>query len=82
MDTNYIWSYSFPMKKGVLDDDYYFYDDGRILHFYDKTQNKLNIEEYIDPESIDVNKRRLILESCPVELKGKISSMLKIKLEL
>ena len=33
------------MKKGTLDNEYYFYEDGRILHCYDRTQNKLNIEE-------------------------------------
>lgn len=78
MDNNYIWSYSFPMRKGVLDDDYYFYEDGRILHSYDKTQSKLNIEEYVNPEAIPLNKRELMLSECPSDISAIIKSTLKL----
>lgn len=53
------------MRKGILDNDYYFFEDGRILHSYDKTQSKLNIEEYVSADSIPVEKRRVMLEACP-----------------
>lgn len=55
------------MRKGFLDDDYYFYPDGRILHSYDRTQNKLNIEEFVSAESISEEKRRVMLEACPLD---------------
>ena len=46
-----IWAY-LSMKKGMYDNDYYFYDDGTILHHYDRTMTKLNLESYVLPSSI------------------------------
>lgn len=66
------------MRKGTLDDDYYFYEDGRILHSYDKTQSKLNIEEFISADSIDLHKRQTILASCPQEKYEIIKSILHL----
>lgn len=66
------------MRKGILDDDYYFYEDGRILHSYDKTQTKLNIEEYVTADSIDLNKRQLMLASCPDEKYNLIKRILEL----
>lgn len=78
VDSNYIWSYFFPMKKGFLDDDYFFYEDGRILHSYDKTQLKLNIEEFVSAESIPIEKRMTMLKKCPAEIFDEIKSLLKL----
>lgn len=72
------WSYSFPMRKGILDDDYYFYEDGSILHSYDRTQQKLNIEEYVSADSISIEKRHIMLAACPKEKYALIKSMLKL----
>lgn len=58
---NVIWSFSFPMRKGVLDNDYVFYSDGRIMHRYDKTISKLNIEEFVSAEQIRLDERNIIL---------------------
>ena len=63
MDNKYFWGYCFPMKKGNLDNEYYFYEDGRILHIYDKTQNKLNIEEDIKAKNdVQLKKANELLE--------------------
>ncbi|MCF0220287.1 MAG: hypothetical protein HUK14_10945 [Muribaculaceae bacterium] len=78
MNDKHIWFYSFPMRKGVLDDDYFFYEDGRILHSYDKTQTKININEFVSAETIPVDKRMIMLEACPEELKPRISKILEI----
>lgn len=78
MDLNYIWSYSFPMRKGIFDDDYFFYEDGRILHSYDQTQNKLNIEEFVTAETIDIERRRQMLNACPIDKYELIKFILKI----
>ena len=78
MEDNYFWSYFFPMRKGILDDDYFFFEDGRILHSYDKTQSKLNIEEYVSADSIPIEKRRAMLEACPDGIYALIKSMLKL----
>lgn len=66
------------MRKGILDDDYYFFEDGRILHSYDKTQSKLNIEEYVSADSIPVEKRRFMLEACPDDKYALIKSILRL----
>lgn len=78
MNNNYIWYYSFPMRKGFLDDDYYFYEDGLIHHSYDETQQKINHEEYVTADSISIDKRKQMLEACPPELFGIIKSLLKL----
>lgn len=75
---NIIWSYFFPMRKGTLDDDYYFYEDGSILHSYDKTQQKLNIEEFVSADSIAIDKRYKMLEACPADKYEIIKSFLKL----
>lgn len=69
MENNYIWSYSFPMKKGTLDNDYYFYENGKIIHHYDRTQSKLNIEESITINEIPENELKVLIEKCPTNLK-------------
>lgn len=69
MDKNYVWSYSFPMKKGDKDNDYYFYEDGRILHFYDINQNKYNIEEYVKASDISNKEKEIMTEACPEEFR-------------
>ena len=78
MENNYFWSYFFPMRKGILDDDYYFFEDGRILHSYDKTQSKLNIEEYVSADSIPIEKRCAMLEACPDDKYALIKSILRL----
>jgi len=79
MDTKHIlWSYSFPMKKGILDDIYYFYEDGRILHFYDKTISKLNIEEFVTADFIPMEQRIKMLSECPEDKKERIATFLHL----
>lgn len=43
-----IWAYLY-MKKGTYDNDYYFYEDGTILHHYDQTITKSDLESYVSP---------------------------------
>lgn len=76
MDNGYFWSYSFRMKKGLLDNDYYFLENGKILHVFDKTQNKLNKEEYVSASDIPEHERLQIIENCPPEYKDQIKEIL------
>lgn len=66
-----IWAY-LSMKKGTYDNDYYFYEDGSILHHYDRTMTKLDIEAYVLPSDIpDYEKEKIITkckEECPNEI--------------
>ena len=78
MKRPYLWKYSFPMKKGIFDNEYYFYEDGNIIHFYDRNQNKFNIEEIVSPSSISEEEKLIMLESCPDDLKETIKHMLQL----
>ncbi|WP_294455790.1 hypothetical protein [uncultured Bacteroides sp.] len=76
-----LWRCILPMKKGVLDNDYAFYDDGTIVHEYDKSMYKLedmNIETPVSADSIQDDIKQQIMEQCPEELKEQITKMLKI----
>lgn len=76
METPYLWSYSFPMKMGTLDNDYYFYEDGRILHVYDQTIKKINQEIFVDASLIPDKERQEMIKACPKELRPKILKLL------
>lgn len=69
------WHY-FSLKKGTLDNDYYFYDDGRILHHYDRIMKKTDIEEYVGASDISERDKQAIMEECPLEFKEKVYNML------
>lgn len=66
------------MRKGMYDDDYFFYEDGTIVHFYDRTQNKINIEEKVSPLSIPIEKRVIMLNECPDNIKDTIKEILQL----
>ena len=75
---NVIWRYPFPMRKGMLDNDYVFYSDGRIMHCYDKSISKYNIEEFVSAEQIPLEARKVMLENAPEALKNFIKNILKL----
>ena len=41
-----IWTY-WSLRRQNLENNYSFFEDGTILHHYDKTMKKINFEEYI-----------------------------------
>lgn len=76
-----LWRCSLPMKKGVLDNDYAFYEDGTIVHEYDKSIYRLedmNLETQVSADFIQDDIKHKIIEQCPENLKERIISMLKI----
>lgn len=74
-----IWAY-LSMKKGTYDDDYYFYEDGTILHHYDRSINNYNLESYVSPASIsDSDKEKIVAQctsECPKAVVEKIKEIL------
>lgn len=68
MEKQPIWIYSKKRRKGILDNDYYFFEDGTILHVYDKTQNKLNCEEEVDLSHFSDEDLEAIKSSAPNEV--------------
>lgn len=77
-----LWLCSLPMRKGILDDDYRFFEDGTIIHEFDKSQYKLedlNLQKKILAKDIPTNVKLQIIELCPLELKAKISQILELQ---
>lgn len=71
-----IWAY-LSMKKGIYDNDYYFYEDGTILHHYDRTMTKLDIEAYVIPSAISDTEKANIIEKCKEECVEDIVNRIK-----
>ena len=71
-----IWAY-LSMKKGNFDNDYYFYEDGTILHHYDRTINKLDIEEYVNASEISASDKEKIVSKCETECSKEIVKLIK-----
>lgn len=81
MEEKKIISVSHGTKKGILDDDYTLYDDGTVLHFYDKHTylGGQNIEAILNgPDLSDKVKNRL-LESASEENKALSKELLDIQ---
>lgn len=71
-----IWAY-LSMKKGMYDNDYYFYDDGTILHHYDRTMTKLDLESYVLPSNISDSEKGKIISKCELECNQEIVNQIK-----
>ncbi|MBI4946608.1 MAG: hypothetical protein HY840_09425 [Bacteroidetes bacterium] len=58
-------SISYKMKGGVLDDDYTLYDDGTILHEYDKHtyQGGQNLKENLTVADLSNEVKQRLLEA-------------------
>jgi hypothetical protein len=65
----------------ALDNEYTFYDDGRIKHFYDRNPHRLNITEWIEAKDISDDKKAKLLEKCEPEFKDRIQSILFPRVE-
>lgn len=68
------------MKGGMLDNDYYVYDDGAIIHFYDRNQypGNQNIEEEVSAEKVSDNIKKDLLASAKKEDKELVKEILKM----
>lgn len=62
---------------GGLDDDYTFYESGKIKRFYDRNTFKLNITEWVEAKDISDGKRKKLVEKCEPEHKAKIMEILR-----
>ena len=76
MDMNYIWAFH-TMRKGMYDNDYYFYEDGTILRHYDRTMNNLDIEVYVSPSDIADSDKEKIISKCEEECSEEIVNQIK-----
>jgi len=83
MNDKKIISVSHAMKKGVLDDDYTLYDDGTVLHFYDKHTypGGQNIEDILNGRDLSDKVKKRLLDSASEENKAHVKELLKIQEE-
>lgn len=67
--------------KGVLDDDYTLYEDGTVLHFYDKHTypGGQNIEEILTADNLSKEVKQRLLEAANDENKDLVIKLLKIE---
>lgn len=76
-----IWLCQLPLKKGLWDNDYRFYDDGTIEHEYDLSVKKMNLVSKIQPNEIDARDRLAIINriiECPEEWRMFVLSLLNV----
>ena len=66
------------MKKQDLDNEYSFFEDGTILHHYDRTINKRDIEEDVFPKDIPKYEKEKILIQCEGECPNELYERIKL----
>ena len=64
--------------NGWLDDDYTFYKDGRIEHYYDQHPTKHSITDWINAENLNENRKNKILEKCSEACKSQVEEILGV----
>jgi len=69
---------SFKTKSGLFDDDYTLYDNGEILHEYDKNAypGGYNLSEMLSIEQVGDNVKQRLLESSSEENKKIVKEIL------
>ncbi len=65
------------VPNGQLDNDYTFFEDGKVRHNYDQSIYKPNLETWLNAASIPDNEKEKILKACPPEYKTRITTLLK-----
>jgi hypothetical protein len=63
-------------RKGLLDDEYTLYEDGKVLRYYDEHQWSLNQEKWFKATEIADYLKQELLNECPEELKEKARELL------
>jgi hypothetical protein len=68
--------------KGILDDDYTLYDDGTVLHEYDRHTypGGQNLEEHLTVNDLSDTVKIRLIEAASEANKKLVSEMLKIDL--
>ena len=66
--------------KGILDDDYTLYEDGSVLHFYDKHTypGGQNIEENLTVDDLSLKIKKRLYDAASVENKELVRKILKL----
>ena len=62
--------------NGVLDNDYIFFENGKIKNEYDQSTYKYNLEEWVTPSQISDSKKEKLILKCPEKHKERITKIL------
>jgi hypothetical protein len=75
-----IISQSFAMRGGALDDDYTLFEDGEILHEYDKHiyEGGYNLSEYLTADQLSMKVKQRLLDAAPDNKKSLVKELLGI----
>jgi hypothetical protein len=65
------------IPKGELENDYTFFEDGKIRHNYDQSVYKLDLETWLSVRQISDAEKQKILKACPPAFKIRITAILK-----
>lgn len=73
-------SVSHSMKGGMLDDDYTLFDDGTVLHEYDRSiyPNGLNLKEELAIDELSDKIKQKLLDAAMAEDKEIVRKILKL----
>lgn len=73
-------SVSHSMKGGMLDDDYTLFDDGTVLHEYDRNiyPNGLNLKEELTVDELSDKVKQKLLDAAKEEDKEIVRKILKL----
>lgn len=66
--------------NGILDDDYTLYNDGSVLHFYDKHTypGGQNIEENLTVDDLSAKIKQRLYDAASAENKQQVGEILKL----
>jgi len=65
------------IPKGELENDYTFFEDGKIRHNYDQSVYKRDLETWLNARQISDAEKQRILQVCPQTFKTRIAALLK-----
>jgi len=65
------------ISQGMLDNQYTFFEDGRIRHFFDENIYRPNLERWILANEIRASDKVKLLEKCSPKLKDRIKLILE-----
>ncbi len=65
------------IPNGELDNDYTFFEDGKVRRNYDQSIYKPNLEAWLNAATLPNNDKEKILKACPAEYKSRIKTLLR-----
>ncbi len=65
------------IPKGDLENDFTFFEDGKIRHNYDQSVYKRDLETWLSARQISDAEKQKILQVCPPAFKARITAILK-----